>query len=176
MQQQALNPLPDTRQSLVTNQSKEQGEQLISDTRNEMLSCSKDLVERLVSAETMAQRTVQGTVTDALKAEEKRKGLYLDAGLLGIDLREMMERRKGGQSEESIIEEYFAKLRQKRDDDDDGEKKRSVAKKPPAKKQRVVSVIDHAQDSDALSAVGAMIQLQRQTSLDCETETESESD
>jgi hypothetical protein len=176
MQQQALNPLPDSRQSLVTNQSKEQGEQLISDTRNEMLSCSKDLVERLVSAETMAQRTVQGTVTDALKAEEKRKGLYLDAGLLGIDLREMMERRKGGQSEESIIEEYFAKLRQKRDDDDDGEKKRSVAKKPPAKKQRVVSVIDHAQDSDALSAVGAMIQLQRQTSLDCETETESESD
>ena len=129
----------------------------------------------MCAAETMAQRTVLGTVTNELKAQEKRMGLYLDAGLLGIDYDEMTERRKGGQSEESILEEYYAKLRRKRNHDDDGDKKRRAIKEPPAKKQRVVTANDIVQDSDALSAVGAMIQLQRHTS-DCDTETESESD
>lgn len=171
--QRALNALPATRQSLGVSSQLEEQRKLNSNERNQS-SCSEDLVERLVFAETMAQRTVQGTVTNALKAEEKRMSLYLDAGLLGIDYDEMMERRKSGQSEECILEEHSAKLRRKRDpDDNDGDKKMRAAEEPPAKKQRLVS---HVQDSDALSAVGAMIQLQRQKSSDCETETESESD
>lgn len=171
--QRTMNPLPAARQSLVSNQLEER--QRLNVNGKNQLSCSKDLVERLVCAETMAQRTVLGTVTNELKAQEKRMGLYLDAGLLGIDHDEMTEKRKGGQLEESILEEYYAKLRRKRNHDDDGDKKRRAIKEPPAKKQRVVTANDIVQDSDALSAVGAMIQLQRPTS-DCDTETESESD
>ena len=74
---------------------------------------SNDLAHRLVLAETIAQRTLNGSVTEELTAEEKRMGLYLDAGLLGIDLGEMAERLSRGQTEESVVEDCFNRLKAK---------------------------------------------------------------
>jgi hypothetical protein len=157
-----------TVQSLESCQMGEQRKASNETSRGVLRACSKDFVERLVIAETLAQRAVQGTLTISLKAKEKRMGLYLDAGLLGVDFGEMTERRKRGQTEESIVEEYYDKLKRKRNGDD---KKLRAAKEPAIKKQKVAAVNGHLQDADALRAVGAMMQLQREASLDRDTET-----
>jgi len=125
-------------------------------------SLPNDLVNRLVLAETLAQRTVQGTVTEAMKAEEERMGLYLDAGLLGIDLGEIAEKRARGQSEDSIVEEYYEKLKLKSD-----------GKVEPDRK-RIKLAAGRTQETDIQDALGAMIRLRTHGANDADTETESD--
>lgn len=120
---------------------------------------SNDLAHRLVIAETVAQRTLNGSVTEELMAEEKRMGLYLDAGLLGIDLGEMAERLSKGQKEESIVEDCFNKLKA-RGREASG-KRRDETLPAPAKKPRVAvagksgSLFREKDIQDALVAIGA---------------------
>lgn len=199
-QQQQLVPeqvLVGTRQLLAHRHLEEQRNLDSNGLDRGMLSTlSRDLIERLVLAETLAQRTVRCTVTETLKAKEKRMGLYLDAGLLGINLGEMAENRIRGQSEESVVEEYYNKMKRKEsimeeycdkmkrkrgDESDDGERKRSATEEPANKTQKLneTSTANNgrARDVNAVGAVGATFQLRAQESEgDGETETESESE
>lgn len=121
---------------------------------------SDDLAHRLVLAETMAQRTLNGSVTEELKAEEKRLNLYLDAGLLGIDLSEIFERIAKGETEESVVQDGFNLLKLK--GRKPSEKRRSATLSTPAKKRKLAAAPVEGgltfQDKavqDALVAIGA---------------------
>jgi hypothetical protein len=69
-----------------------------------------DCARRLVLAETVAQKTVNGTITDELRAEEFRISLYLDAGLLDIDPADIARSLARGQTESDLVEESYEKL------------------------------------------------------------------
>jgi hypothetical protein len=121
---------------------------------------SDDLAHRLVLAEAMAQRTLNGSVTEELKAEEKRMNLYLDAGLLGIDLSEMSERMAKGETEESIVQDGFSVLKLK--GRKPSEKRRAATLATPAKKRKLAAApvkggltIQDKAIQDALVAIGA---------------------
>mmetsp|Transcript_25249 Transcript_25249/g.35604 ORF Transcript_25249/g.35604 Transcript_25249/m.35604 type:complete len:652 (+) Transcript_25249:309-2264(+) len=67
---------------------------------------TEDMARRLVLAETVSQKTANGTVTpDLIKAEEKA-ALYLEAGLLGIDPDELAGFLAKGHTEEEIVRDY----------------------------------------------------------------------
>lgn len=66
-----------------------------------------DCARRLVLAETVAQKTVNGTITDELKSEEYRIGLYMDAGLLGILPSELVVALTQGRTESEVVEEKY---------------------------------------------------------------------
>lgn len=136
-------------------------------------------MNRLVFAETLAQRTVQGTVTEEMKAEEKRMGLYLDAGLLGIDLGEVAAKRAMGQTEEEIVEEAYNRLKLKRDKENGGtenassEPARKKSKRDARNGETTTGNANKSKDiEDALVAVGALFRLQSQGASDGETESE----
>jgi hypothetical protein len=124
-------------------------------------SLSDDLAHRLVLAETMAQRTLNGSVTEELRAEEKRMNLYLDAGLLGIDLGEMSERIAKGETEESIVQDGFSLLKLK--GRKPSEKRQGATLATPAKKQKLAApaavkggfTFQDKAIQDALVAIGA---------------------
>jgi hypothetical protein len=128
-------------------------------TKPSLAPLSNDLAHRLVFAETLAQRTLNGSVTEQLKAEAKRMDLYLDAGLLGIDLGEMAERLSRSEAEASIVEDYFNKLKAK--GRKASGKRRAETLPTPAKKPRVVaagkgsSLFRDKDIQDALDAIGA---------------------
>lgn len=69
-----------------------------------------DCARRLALAEAVAQKTVNGTLPDNLKAEDYRLSLYLDAGLLGIDPADIARSLAHGQTESDIVEESYKKL------------------------------------------------------------------
>jgi hypothetical protein len=73
-------------------------------------SLPHDCARRLALAEAVAQKTVNGTLPDYLKAEEFRVSLYLDAGLLGIDPADIARSLAHGQTESDIVEESYKKL------------------------------------------------------------------
>lgn len=168
-------------QSLVARILEQQQQQSLTSQEVYQVSSSlkDDLVHRLVLAETLAQRTVQGTVTEAMKVQEKRLGLYVDAGLLGIDLGVMAEKRARGQMEESIVEEYYENLKLKKDDDGKASKPahnrpRSAepARKTPKSNEVTASVrTREAEIEDRLSAVGGIIRLATERA-GSETETD----
>lgn len=74
---------------------------------------SDDVAHRLILAETIAQRTLSGSVSEPLKAQEKRMNLYLDAGLLGIDLEGMSEWLQRGETEEFIVEDRYIQCQER---------------------------------------------------------------
>ncbi len=69
-----------------------------------------DCARRLMLAETIAQETARGTITELLKAEEYRISLYLDAGLFNIDPVDIARCLASGKSESDIVEEAYARL------------------------------------------------------------------
>lgn len=71
---------------------------------------SHDCTRRLMLAETVAQETARGTITEMLKAEEYRISLYLDAGLFNIDPGDMARYLASGKSESDIVEEAYNRL------------------------------------------------------------------
>jgi hypothetical protein len=73
-------------------------------------NCSR----RLVLAEVVAQKTVNGTITDDMKAEEYRISLYMDAGLLNIDPKEIVRSLAKGETESDVVEKAYGKLCEKR--------------------------------------------------------------
>jgi hypothetical protein len=89
-------------------------------------------------------------------------GLYLDAGLLGIDLGEMAAKRSMGCTEESIVEDAYDKMKRKREDDGDKKPSAEPLKKKPKLNEETATVNGRVQDRDihdALDAIGAMIKL-----------------
>jgi len=67
---------------------------------------TEDMARRLVLAETVSQKTANGTITpDLIKAEEKA-AFYLEAGLLGIDPDEMAHLLAKGHTEEEVVRDY----------------------------------------------------------------------
>ena len=153
------NAMAQQQTPLVSRHLEEAKQQRGMNIASSVPSLPVDLVHRLILAETFAQRTVNGTDTETLKAEEKRMSLYLDAGLLGIDLSEMAAKRSMGCTEESIVEAAYQEK-----EEDDGDKKQSV--EPLKKKLKLgedLATINgrvHDKDvHDALVAIGAMIEL-----------------
>jgi hypothetical protein len=82
---------------------------------------SYDCLRRLELAEMVAQKTVNGTISDALKAEEYRVSLYMDAGLLNIQPSEIIRCLSQGLTESDVVEEFYQRT--------------------PAKKQRIGSFL-----------------------------------
>jgi hypothetical protein len=79
-----------------------------------MRPLSYDCLRRLELAEMVAQKTVNGTISDALKAEEYRVSLYLDAGLLNIKPSEILRYLSQGLTESDVVEEFYQKTTVKR--------------------------------------------------------------
>jgi hypothetical protein len=75
---------------------------------------SYDCLRRLDLAEMVAQKTVNGTISDTLKAEEYRVSLYLDAGLLNIQPTEIKQYLSQGLTESDIVEEFYQRTLAKR--------------------------------------------------------------
>jgi len=73
-----------------------------------------DCIRRLDLAETMAQRTVNGTITEQQKDEEYRISLYMDAGLLGISPSQLVQALSNGKTESDLVEESYSKHGKKR--------------------------------------------------------------
>jgi len=73
-----------------------------------------DYIRRLDLAEAMAQRTMNGTITEEQKNEEYRISLYLDAGLLGISPSDLAKGISEGKTESDIVEEIYNKNGKKR--------------------------------------------------------------
>lgn len=156
----------------------ERGQVLPLNNNRAKTSLSNDHVQRLVFAETLAQRTAQGTATDEMKAEEQRMGLYLDAGLLGMDLKEIARKRAMGQTEQSIIDECYERLKLKRDkENDNNARSRSAWKRRKLSAGQTNGTNDNAKSKDvedALVAIGAMIRLRSHGAESESTETESD--
>lgn len=157
-------PRLDSRNVMLANvrslAAQQQQHVVASDAANRELSTlPDDLVNRLVLAETLAQRTVQGAVTQVMKREEKRTGLYLDAGLLGIDLGELAAKRAGGQSEQSIIDECYERLKLKSDKENDGERNGRSTSEPVYKKARLNGENESNGQVEELAAIGGMLRL-----------------
>lgn len=77
-----------------------------------------DCSRRLVLAEVVAQKTVNGTITEDMKAEEYRISLYMDAGLLNIDPKDIARSLAKGETESDVVEKAYEKLCEKRKRDD----------------------------------------------------------
>lgn len=107
---------------------------------------SHDTARRLVLAETVAQKTVNGTITDELKDEEYRVSLYLDAGLLGIKREDMAEMINKGRCESDIVQHYYDQLLVK---NGNGKRPATDSLLPPVKKS-------HTDKTVALSGLGAL--------------------
>lgn len=71
----------------------------------------QDISRRLVLAEAVAQKTVNGMITDELKEEEYRTSLYLDAGLIGIKPDEISKLTMEGKTEFQIVEKCYSQLK-----------------------------------------------------------------
>jgi hypothetical protein len=71
-----------------------------------------DVSRRLVLAENVAQKTMNGMITDELKEEEHRTSLYLDAGLLGIKPEVISKLTSEGKTEFQIVEKCYSQLKE----------------------------------------------------------------
>ena len=83
-------------------------------TKKEGLHCtplSNDVTRRLALAEAVAQKTVNGMITDELKEEEYRTSLYLDAGVMGINPEDISKLTREGKTEFQIIERCYSQLK-----------------------------------------------------------------
>jgi len=68
---------------------------------------TEDMALRLVFAETVSQKTANGTITADMMVAERNSGLYLDAGLIGIDPDKMAQYLAEGQTEKQIVEHHY---------------------------------------------------------------------
>lgn len=128
---------------------------------------SHDNARRLVLAETIAQKTVNRTITGELKATEKRVSLYLDAGLLGIAPNDMARHMVEGYTEAEIVEHYYKKskgdktssLDGKRmtpeEADDDGDNYSNKRPRVSPESLAGVATLTEKSIQDALIAIGA---------------------
>lgn len=109
---------------------------------------SHDCKRRLMLAETVAQETARGTISELLKAEEYRISLYMDAGLLNIDPSEISRYLANGKTESDVVEGAYKKIAK------DGKRDNLLPKY-----QRVHNAVG------ALDALGALTQQSIQDAL-----------
>eukprot|EP00542_Grammatophora_oceanica_P014731 CAMPEP_0194028370 /NCGR_PEP_ID=MMETSP0009_2-20130614/2355_1 /TAXON_ID=210454 /ORGANISM="Grammatophora oceanica, Strain CCMP 410" /LENGTH=220 /DNA_ID=CAMNT_0038667741 /DNA_START=22 /DNA_END=684 /DNA_ORIENTATION=- len=82
---------------------------------------SHEATRRLILAETVAQKTVNNSVSRVLKAEEYRVHMYLDCGLLGIKPAEIRKSVMHGGTEENLVKKSYKRLKSNvRGSEDDG--------------------------------------------------------